>query len=314
MMLTAYLLRIIFDAQLRWVSTPLDLPLIALFFLAVVSSFSSIEQYASLLALIKLANYILVYFIIVNTIRERHQVRRVAYTIMGVGCFLAIFGMIKYLGEVCPPWWDYDVKYKGMVATFGCKNHLAGYMEMAIPISIGLMIAVKKGWAKALCGFALFLLCVALTLSLSRLAEKQKWIEAASVYKQVMPEGVFADRTGYYLRMGRYLLCGGKEKEAETYIKQAIKWEPESAPYHHFYAGLLYKAWRFTEALEKADAAVRTSDYKNPWYLDRKAWILYRMKNYEKSIEAWKLAAQLKPGHKAFRRNIDMAEKTAKEA
>ena len=168
MMLTAYLLRIIFDAQLRWVSTPLDLPLIALFFLAVVSSFSSIEQYASLLALIKLANYILVYFIIVNTIRERHQVRRVAYTIMGVGCFLAIFGMIKYLGEVCPPWWDYDVKYKGMVATFGCKNHLAGYMEMAIPISIGLMIAVKKGWAKALCGFALFLLCVALTLSLSR--------------------------------------------------------------------------------------------------------------------------------------------------
>ncbi len=76
----------------------------------------------------------------------------------------------------------------------------------------------------------------------------------------------------------------------------------------------MYKAWRFTEALEKADAAVRTSDYKNPWYLDRKAWILYRMKNYEKSIEAWKLAAQLKPGHKAFRRNIDMAEKTAKEA
>lgn len=167
-MLTAYLLRIIFDAQLRWVKTPLDLPLIALFFLAVVSSFFSIERYASLLALIKLANHIIVYFIIVNTIRERHQVRRVAYTIIGVGCFLALFGMIKYLGEVCPPWWDYDVKYKGMVATFGCKNHLAGYMEMAIPISIGLMIAVRKGWAKALCGFALFLLCVALTLSLSR--------------------------------------------------------------------------------------------------------------------------------------------------
>ena len=167
-MLTAYLLRIIFDAQLRWVRTPLDLPLIAFFFLAVVSSFSSIERYASLLALIKLANYIIVYFIIVNTIRERHQVRRVAYTIIGVGCFLALFGMIKYLGEVCPPWWDYDVKYKGMVATFGCKNHLAGYMEMAIPISIGLMIAVRKGWAKALCGSALFLLCVALTLSLSR--------------------------------------------------------------------------------------------------------------------------------------------------
>lgn len=249
----------------------------------------------------------------------------------------------------------------------------------------------------------------------SRLAENQKWIEAASVYKQVMPEGVFADRTGYYLRMGQYLLRGGKEKEAEAYflravaaspdrdgvikrfagdyksarkfdnlfvlfkelksrhpevieidlywaqmlygkgnyqealshldhflkrketaeadywmaltcekleklykaeiyIKRAIKWEPESAPYHNFYAGLLYKAWRFAEALKMAYAAVRASDYKNPWYLDRKAWILYRMKDYEQSIETWKLAAHLKPEHKAFRRNIDMAKKAAKEA
>ncbi len=255
----------------------------------------------------------------------------------------------------------------------------------------------------------------AATVLASRLAEKEKWIEAASVYKEAMPEGVFADRTGYYLRMGQYLLRGGKEKEAEayflrgvsaapdragvikrfigdykraikfddlfalfeelksrhrevieidlywaqvlyeqrnyqralshldhflkrketaeadywmaktceklekpykaeTYIKQAIKWEPESAPYHHFYAGLLYKAWRFAGALKEADAAVRASDSKNPWYLDRKAWILYRMKRYEESIETWKLAAHLKPGHKAFGRNIDMAAKAAKEA
>ncbi|RLB81554.1 MAG: hypothetical protein DRH17_08765 [Deltaproteobacteria bacterium] len=167
-MLTAYLLRVIFNGQRQWVRTPLDFPLIALFVLAVISSFSSIEGYASLQALMKLANYIVLYFIIVHTIRQRDQVRRVAYTIMGVGGFLALFGMIKYLGEMSPPWWDYDVKYKGMVATFGCKNHLAGYMEMAIPLTIGLLMAARKGWAKALCGFSLFLLCIALTLTLSR--------------------------------------------------------------------------------------------------------------------------------------------------
>ena len=167
-MLTAYLLRIVFSPQPEWVKTPLDLPLIALFVLAVISCFSSIELHTSLIALIKLANYIVLYFIIVNTIRERNQLRRVAYTIVGVGSFLALFGIIKYLGGISPPWWDYDVKYKGMVATFGCKNHLAGYMEMAIPITVGLLMAAKKGWAKALCGFSLLFLCVALTLSLSR--------------------------------------------------------------------------------------------------------------------------------------------------
>ncbi|OEU79186.1 MAG: hypothetical protein BA865_07270 [Desulfobacterales bacterium S5133MH4] len=864
-MLTAYVFRIIFDAQFRWVRTPLDLPLIALFLLATVSSFSSVEWYSSLVALIKLANCIIVYFIIVNTIKQRDQFRRVAYTITIVGSFMALFGMIKYLGGISPPWWDFDVEYNAMVATFGCKNHLAGYMEMAIPITIGLLIGIRKGWAKALCGFALVSLCIALTLSLSRggwmsglfalalmliiylfktkgkysavmatavavttvvvltilastpvveklgtlthgqdmpnwqsrtavwagaidlicdhpllgtgpgtfavaftpyrpagvnarflhthndflhfvsetgiltvgimlwlvgavfwsgirkiratnsrltlgitlgsltgilaitihsvadfnlhtmanailltvlagllmarispypspsplgqirtphsalrtivaiaillffatgsyylyrmfmgdyyiaqakeiekgkdwntaipayqkaieyapanpeyhlffgefylmfataardraikkmllqkawreleeakkgspknartylalaqtseamsrlespltqssslqaqanptnrensteqyyqtavslypnntqyryllaryykragrlqealrqletmiilnpgtvgyvrrnpfndipgiekavdnglwqaldnrfthnnaasilasrLAEKQKWLDAASVYKQAMPKGVFADRTGYYLKMGQYLLRGGEKKEAEdyffraiiiapdrhsvirslmtnykraaksdeifvlfeklkerhpevieldlywaqvlyeqkdyegalahlqlflksketaeadywmamtcerlkktykaeTYIKRAIKWEPQNALYRHFFAGLLYNAWRFTEALKEADAAVRASHNKNPWYLDRKAWILYRMKHYDESIEVWKSATGLKPGHKAFRRNIDMAAKAAKEA
>ena len=249
----------------------------------------------------------------------------------------------------------------------------------------------------------------------ARLAEKQKWIEAAQVYKQAMPEGAFADRTAYYITMGKYLLRGGKDKEAEgyflpgvaaapdraaviksftgeykkagkfeallalfkklkklypevieidlyraqmlyeqgnyqdalshidsvlkrketaeadywmamtceklerpyeaeTYIKRAIKWEPENALYHHFYAGLLYRAWRFSEALKEADAAVRGSNNRNTWYIDRKAWILYRMKRYEESIETWKLAASLKPGHKAFSRNIDMAAKAAGQA
>ena len=167
-MLTAYLLRIIFDAQFQWVRTPLDFPLIALFLLALISSFSSIEWYSSVVALMKLANYIILYFIIVNTIRERKQIRRVAYTIMIVGSFLALFGIIKYLGGISPPWWDYDIECKGLVATYANKNLMAGYMGMAIPITIGLLIAARKGWAKALCGFSLFFLCIALTLSLSR--------------------------------------------------------------------------------------------------------------------------------------------------
>ena len=157
-MFTAFLLRVIYDGQFRWVKTPLDIPLIALFLLAVISAFFSIERYASVFALIKLANYIILYFIIVNTISERKQIRHIAYTITILGVFLAIFGLIKYLGGICPPWWDYGIIYKDFAATYGNHNHLAGYLEMAIPITIGLLIAARKGWAKALCGFPLFFL------------------------------------------------------------------------------------------------------------------------------------------------------------
>jgi O-antigen ligase len=167
-MFTAYLLGVTYHPRPRFTRTPLDLPLIFLFLLAMVSSFFSIERHSSVVALMGLANCMIVYFVIVNAVRRRDQVRRVAYAVMIVGSFLALFGMIKYLGEISPPWWDYGTTSKGLTATFVNKNHLAGYMEMAIPITIGLTMAARKGWEKALCGFSLLSLCIALTLSLSR--------------------------------------------------------------------------------------------------------------------------------------------------
>jgi tetratricopeptide (TPR) repeat protein len=138
------------------------------------------------------------------------------------------------------------------------------------------------------------------------LYKEEKYQEALSYLKSFLKSKETAE-VDYWMAM----TCEKLEQpyRAETHIKRAIKWEPESAPYHHFYAGLLYNAWRFAEALEEADAAVRASDNKNPWYLDRKAWILYRMKRYEESIDTWKLAASLEPGQKALSRNIDMAKK-----
>jgi len=61
-------------------------------------------------------------------------------------------------------------------------------------------------------------------------------------------------------------------------------------------------------------ASRQPSRADNAWYLDRKAWILYRIKRYEESIETWQRAARLKPGHKALRRNIDMAAREANPA
>ncbi|MDY6838790.1 MAG: O-antigen ligase family protein [Thermodesulfobacteriota bacterium] len=167
-MVTTYLLGVVFGAQPRPGRTPLDLPLVALFLLALFSSLFSIERHSSVVALARLAHYVALYVIVVNTVRRRDQVRRLAYTIVAVGSFLALFGLIKYLGGLTPPWWDYDVQSAGLTATFVNKNHLAGYMEMAIPVAAGLLLAARRGWEKALFAFSIFLLCVALTLSLSR--------------------------------------------------------------------------------------------------------------------------------------------------
>lgn len=277
----------------------------------------------------------------------------------------------------------------------------------------GVDIAVESGLRQAINNR--FTRAPAAALLASMLARSGKWADAASVYRSAMPEGRFADLTGYYLTLGNYVLRAEDEKqaeayfslavenapdraaavrrlassytnagkpdqllalleqlgarhprladieicraqalyglkdyqaarerlaellktgetaeadywmamaldrleqpyEAETYIKRAIKWAPENAAYRHFYAGLLYNAWRFSDALEEADAAIAASGGKNPWYLDRKAWILYRMKRYEESIEAWKQASALKPDHEGFKRNMEKALEAGRRA
>ncbi|MDY6949985.1 MAG: O-antigen ligase family protein [Thermodesulfobacteriota bacterium] len=166
--LTTYVWGVLFGAQPRPARTPLDLPLLALFLLAALSSSFSIEQHSSVGALVRLAHYLVLYVVVANTVRRRDQVRRLACMVVAVGGFLALFGLIKYLGELSPPWWDYEVSSNGLTATFANRNHLAGYMEMAMAVAIGLFTAARKGWQKALCAFFIFCQCVALTLSLSR--------------------------------------------------------------------------------------------------------------------------------------------------
>jgi O-antigen ligase/tetratricopeptide (TPR) repeat protein len=193
--LTAYVLGILLGAQPRPARTPLDLPLLALLLLVLVSSFFSIDRHSSLMALVRLLHYLVLYWIVANAIRGRDQVRRVAGAIVAVVGFLAFFGLIKYLGEMAPPWWDYDGPSKGLTATFANRNHLAGYMEMALSLTIGLVIAARRAWLKVLLGFLVLALCVALTLSLSR----GGWI-SASVALGCMVCLYVMGRKGHYRR------------------------------------------------------------------------------------------------------------------
>ena len=169
--LTAFLLEKSLTWNWKWINTPLDKPILCLLLLCFLSSIFSLHRYTSIWSLILLLNYLTIYYLVIHTIRIRTHLRRLIYLIIGVAIFLSVFGLFKRFGVNPFPWWEYsELKYplSFLSATYGNHNHLAGYLEMAIPLTLGLFLTGYRGGKLSLVIFLTFIMLIALVLSLSR--------------------------------------------------------------------------------------------------------------------------------------------------
>ena len=167
---TAFLVEKYKTSKWKWIPTPLDNPIFVLLILSILSTLFSMDRYTSLWSFILLLNYVTLYYLVIHTIRTRPQVRQLVYLIVGMATFLSVFGFFKVFGVNPFPWWDYaDLpQHTRLTATFGNPDHLAGYMEMALPLILGLFLF---GYRRAKVFFLMylsFLLLTALVLTLSR--------------------------------------------------------------------------------------------------------------------------------------------------
>lgn len=155
----------------KWVKTALNKPILALFILCLLSSVFSIHRRSSLWAMVLLINYVTIFYLVIFTVNNKSRIKRLAYLIVGVGSFLSVFGMFKKFGHNPFPWWNYeDLRYSidFLSATYGNHNHLAGYLEMAIPLALGLFLLGFRGGKLLLMIYLSFIMVTALILSLSR--------------------------------------------------------------------------------------------------------------------------------------------------
>jgi O-antigen ligase len=168
--LTAFLLEKALTKNYQWITTPLDLPFLILIILSILSTFFSLHFRTSFWATTLLLTYIVIFYLLIHTIQTRSQLRHLIYLIIGIAVFLSIFGFFKRAGINPFPWWDYtDLPQRvRLTATFGNPDHLAGYMEMAIPLLLGLFLFRYMTAKRFLLVFMTFLLLTALILTLSR--------------------------------------------------------------------------------------------------------------------------------------------------
>jgi O-antigen ligase len=190
LMLTAWLLKMKSLRQFTIKRTPLDYPILALLALAAISTLFSTDLGESIAAWPKIITYVLLFYLVVNNINTTERIRRIAITIICVGAFLSIFGLIKYLNGIDGGKAFISATYAGYA---GSHNHFAGYLEMAIPVAIGMSYIMTETGKRIMLGYAIMLMVVGVILSLSR-----GGCAAVAISLSVM--GVLLSRTDYFTR------------------------------------------------------------------------------------------------------------------
>jgi len=90
---------------------------------------------------LELLSYFLLGFLIVNIVTRRYQIRRIFYVLIVMGVLEAFYGFFEFYNQN-PRILFYRKTYylDSVTGTFVNRNHFSGYLEMIIPLALGLII------------------------------------------------------------------------------------------------------------------------------------------------------------------------------
>jgi O-antigen ligase len=119
--------------------------------------------------LYKLIGYALIFFLIVNNIKRPAQFKKIMLTIVILAFCISLFAIVQKVFWNGKIYWFRELRYGGKpFGPYVNSNHYAGFMEMAIPLALGALIATRSINKKLIYGFMATVMASTIFLSLSR--------------------------------------------------------------------------------------------------------------------------------------------------
>ncbi|MGA1874484.1 MAG: O-antigen ligase family protein [bacterium] len=105
----------------------------------------SLHRYGTRLGLFKVLAYAGVFFLVINWADTRERIRSIVTALIVIGSVEAIYGILAHIGGHNHIWWYKRIWYTETVTgTYVNRNHLAGLLELVIPIAFGLLVATSR--------------------------------------------------------------------------------------------------------------------------------------------------------------------------
>ncbi len=128
-------------------------------------------EYSARRDTLQLLLYVCLFFLFVNNLKHRKYARLFAFAVISVGTMISIYAVAQFmtgstsiLGVEQP-----DVYAHRASGTYICPNHLAGFLEMTLPLALALTLAGRlEQYQKILLGFASLVLLAGIAVTVSR--------------------------------------------------------------------------------------------------------------------------------------------------
>jgi O-antigen ligase len=129
------------QATIRW--SPLNWPLCGFLMLGIVQLIFrwTANPFHTRLELLRLAAYWIVFFLCAQAFRERADLVMVAWFLIILGFFVALFGIAQHFTSQGTVYWFRQLREGGDVfGPYVNRNHFAGFIELTVPVGMSLLI------------------------------------------------------------------------------------------------------------------------------------------------------------------------------
>ena len=153
--------------EIKLIPMPLNLPILSFIIICALSLIWSDTFFASLKELPHFLAGPLLYFVIVNNIRDEKQINRIISAVLVVGTVLGIYGIFQYNNIDFSFWVPISGRAK-VFGLFGNVGYFAGYLILPLSLAIPLFLVARSRTRKILLLLGILVTGTALIVTFTR--------------------------------------------------------------------------------------------------------------------------------------------------